>query len=98
MNSVYSKSSKKFKTTTNSTHNHLIVPNVLNRKFSVAEPSKVWVSNVTYPSKRRVLYLTTVLDGYDRKIIGWSLSNGISKGDSLAALRMAVKNRNIEKV
>jgi transposase InsO family protein len=42
--------------------------------------------------------LTTVLDGYDRKIIGWSLSNGISKGDSLAALRMAVKNRNIEKV
>ncbi|MEZ7500420.1 IS3 family transposase [Flavobacterium sp. Arc3] len=94
-----SKLSKKFKATTNSTHNHLIVPNVLNRKFSVAEPSKVWVSDITYIRvKEGFLYLTTVLDLYDRKIIGWSLSNGMSvKETSLAALRMAVKNRNIER-
>jgi hypothetical protein len=52
-----SKSSKKFKTTTNSTHNHLIVPNVLNRKFSVAEPSKVWVSNVTYIRVKEGFYI-----------------------------------------
>jgi transposase InsO family protein len=42
-----SKLSKKFKVTTNSKHNHLIMPNVLNREFSVTEPS-VWVSDITY--------------------------------------------------
>jgi putative transposase len=94
-----SKLSKKFKVTTNSTHKHLIVPNVLNRKFSVAEPSKVWVSDITYIRvKEGFLYLTTVLDLYDRKIIGWSLSNGMSVEEtSLAALRMAVKNRSLKK-
>jgi transposase InsO family protein len=39
--------------------------------------------------------LTTVLDLYDRKIIGWSLSSGMSVGNSLAAWRMAIKNRSI---
>jgi transposase InsO family protein len=57
-----SKLSKKFKVTTNSTK-HLIVPNVLNRKFSVTEPSKAWVSDITYIRvKEGFLYLTTVLD------------------------------------
>jgi transposase InsO family protein len=38
------------------------------------------------------LYLTTVLDRYDRKIIGWSLSSGMSVEEtSLAAWRMAIK-------
>jgi hypothetical protein len=37
------------------------------------------------------LYLT-VLDLYDRKIIGWSLSSGMSVEEtSLAAWRMAIK-------
>jgi transposase InsO family protein len=49
------------------------MPNVLNREFSVTEPSKVWVSDITYIRvKEGFLYLTTVLDLYDRKIIGWS--------------------------
>ena len=43
-----SKLSKKLKVTTNSKHKYLIVPNVLNRKFSVTEPSKVWVLDITY--------------------------------------------------
>jgi len=37
-----------------------------------------------------------VIDLYDRKIIGWSLSNGMSTEEtSLAAWKMAVKNRKI---
>ena len=43
-----SKLSKKLKVTTNSKRKYLIVPNVLNRKFSVTEPSKVWVLDITY--------------------------------------------------
>jgi transposase InsO family protein len=66
-----SRLTKKFKATTNSKHNYLVVPNVLNREFSVAESSKVWVSDFTYNhTKEGFLYLTTVLDLYDRKIAG----------------------------
>jgi putative transposase len=94
-----SKLSKKFKVTTNSKHKYLIVSNVLNRKVSVTEPSKVWVSDSTYIKlKDGFICLTTVLGGYDQKIIGWSLSNGMSVAEtSLAALRIAIKNRCVEK-
>jgi putative transposase len=38
------------------------------------------------------LYLTIVLDSYDRKIIGWSLSDGLSAGEtSLEAWSMVFK-------
>lgn len=91
-----SKLSKKFKVTTDSKHNYLMVENVLNRQFSVSEPSKVWVSDITYIyTKEGFMYLTTIIDLYDRKIIGWSLSNGMSTDDtSLSAWKMAIKNRN----
>lgn len=69
-----SKLSKKFKVTTDSKHNDLVVENVLERNFIVAHPSKVWVSEITYiQTKEGFLYLTTIIDLYDRKIIGWSL-------------------------
>jgi transposase InsO family protein len=62
------------------------MPNVLNREFSVTEPSKVWFDITYIRVKEGFLYLTTVLDLYDRKIIGWSLSSGMSVEEtSLAA-------------
>ena len=94
-----SKVSKKFKVTTNSKHNYLIADNMLNRNFMVTKPSEVWVSDITYiQTKEGFLYLTTVIDLYDRKLIGWSLSNTMSTDDtSLAAWRMAIKNRAVKK-
>ena len=94
-----SKLSKKFKVTTNSNHNYLVVENVLNREFVVKKPSKSWVSDITYiQTKEGFIYLTTIVDLYDRKIIGWSLSDGMSTEETtLRAWKMAAKNRNIEK-
>lgn len=94
---LYSKLSKKFKVTTNSKHNHFVVPNILKREFTVKEPSKAWVSDITYiQTKDGFLYLTIILDLFDRKIIGWSLSNGLStKQTTLSAWKMALKNRKI---
>jgi transposase InsO family protein len=41
--------------------------------------------------------LTTIIDLYDRKIIGWGLNDGMSTDEtSLRVCKMAVKNRNIE--
>lgn len=93
-----SKLSKKFKITTDSKHNYLTVENVLNRQFTPKSPSKVWVSDITYiHTKEGFLYLTTIIDLYDRKIIGWSLSNTMSTQDTiLSAWRMATRNRTVE--
>jgi putative transposase len=96
---LLSKLSRKFKITTDSKHKYNTMPNILNREFTVTGPSKVWVSDITYIStKEGFLYLTTVLDLYDRKIIGWSLSNGMSTDETvLAAWKMAVKTRRVQK-
>ncbi|RZJ49823.1 MAG: hypothetical protein EOO44_17585 [Flavobacterium sp.] len=71
-----SKLSRKFKVTTNSKHNYLVVENVLDRNFAVAAPSEVWVSDITYiQTNEEFLDLTTVIDLYDHKRVGWSLRN-----------------------
>ena len=94
-----SKLAKKFKVTTDSKHNYLIMDNILNRQFEQTEPSKAWVSDITYiPVKEGFLYLTTIMDLYDRKLIGWSLSNSMAtQNTTLPAWRMALKNRDISK-
>ncbi len=94
-----SKLSRKFKVTTDSKHNYLVVENILDRSFMVTSPSKVWVSDITYiQTKEGFLYLTTIIDLYDRKMIGWSLNNGMSTQETtLSAWKMAIKNRPIQK-
>ena len=95
---LFSKLSKKFKVTTDSKHNYLVVENILNRQFSLSKPSKAWVSDITYiHTKEGFLYLTTIMDLYDRKIIGWSLSDGMSTHETtLASWKMAIRNRNVQ--
>ena len=70
-------------------------------------PLKVWVSDITYiQTKEGFVYLTTIMDLYDRKIIGWSLSDAMSTDDpsdseqanqtTLGAWKMTVKNRDFD--
>lgn len=89
------KITKKFKVTTDSNHNHYIAPNLLNRKFNVKQPCRAWVSDITYiKTAKGFLYLTVILDLFDRKIIGWNLSNGLStKLTIVPAWEMAINNR-----
>lgn len=93
------KAKRKYKVTTDSLHNHYISPNVLNREFKAIRHSQVWVSDITYiQTKRGFLYLTIIMDFFDRKIIGWSLSDTMgTKTTTLPAWEMAVSNRKIDK-
>ncbi|MDR7370290.1 IS3 family transposase [Flavobacterium aquidurense] len=88
---------RKFKITTNSSHCYPVVENKLDREFTVKDKNEVWVSDITYiRTAKRWLYLTTVIDLFDRKVIGWSLSSTITaRNTSICAFRMALANRPI---
>lgn len=90
-----SKLSKRFKITTDASHNYKVAPNLLNRNFNQDEPVKACVSDLTYiPCKDGFLYLTCVLDLFDRKLVGWSMSNTMSASNTvIPAIRMANRNR-----
>ncbi len=84
--------------TTDSSHDYPVAKNLLNREFTADKPGRKWVSDITYiPTGEGWLYLTTILDLADRKVIGWALSDSLKAIDtSVAAWRMALKNRRIE--
>ena len=88
---------KRFVVTTDSKHNYPVVPNVLNRKFRATRPGQIWVSDLTYVrTKNGWLYLTVIIDLYDRKVIGWSMSMGLSAEETvIPAWLMARWNRPI---
>jgi putative transposase len=81
--------------TTDSKHSFKISPNILNRNFKVTAPGQVWVSDITYiPTKEGWLYLTIIMDLYDRKIIGWAMSDQMTARETVvAAWQMAILNR-----
>jgi transposase InsO family protein len=90
---------RKWKHTTNSNHSYPIAPNRLNRKFTTSRPNEVWVSDITYiETSQGWLYLTVVIDLFDRKVIGWSMSEDMSAESTvIKAWYMAVGNRPIKK-
>ena len=94
---IQSKVRKKYIATTNSKHTFQVSENLLDRNFKVENIGLAWVSDITYiPTKQGWLYLTTVIDLGDRKVIGWSLGSSLKTSEtSVAAFKMAVKNRPI---
>ena len=88
---------KKFVVTTDTKHNYPVAENKLNRDLTPKAPGKSWVSDITYVrTGKGWLYLTTIIDLYDRKVIGWSQSSDMSATNtSIAAWRMAIRNRPI---
>lgn len=89
---------KKFRVmTTDSNHSHIPSENLLNRNFTASEPGKKWVSDLTYiKTVEGWLYLTIIMDLYDRKIIGWAMSETLDASCTIIpAFKMAIRNRSI---
>jgi putative transposase len=85
---------KKFVATTDSRHTEPISPNILDRKFDVAVPNTVWVSDITYlPTKEGWLYLCVVIDLFDRMVVGWSMRTDMTSTLVIDAFMMAVLRR-----
>ncbi len=71
---------KKYKATTNSKHKLPVYDNVLDRQFKPEAPNRAWVSDITYiATQQGWVYLASVMDLYSRKIVGWALSDRMTK-------------------
>lgn len=88
------KASKKFKATTNSNHQLPVAQNLLQKNFNALKPNEKWVSDITHCwTEEGWLYLAVVLDLYSRKIVGWALSERMTKQLVIDALQMAIWSR-----
>lgn len=88
------RAAKKYKATTQSKHSLPVAPNRLEQDFTASAPNQKWVSDITYLwTSEGWLYLAVVLDLYSRAVVGWSMSERITRGLVMQALTMAVWQR-----
>lgn len=88
------RAAKKFKATTNSIHQLPVAPNLLQQNFLAHQPNEKWVSDITYVwTEEGWLYLAVVMDLYSRKVVGWALSERMTKQLVIDALQMAIWSR-----
>jgi transposase InsO family protein len=85
---------RRYRCTTDSKHAMAIKGNLLARRFAVAAPNRCWVSDITYLwTLEGWLYLAVIVDLYSRRVVGWSISEGLERQLVLDALRMALRER-----
>ena len=91
---IRARGKRRFKATTDSAHDLPISPNVLDSKFTVAEPDKVWTGDITYvATDEGWLLLAVVIDLFSRRVVGWALREDMTRDIVIDALRMAWFNR-----
>lgn len=84
---------RKFKATTNSKHSLPVAPNLLQQDFTAQAPYEKWVGDITYiPTGEGWLYLATVIDLFSRRVVGWALSERMTKQLVINAINMAIIN------
>ena len=72
----------------------VLIPNLLQRQFTVTRPNKAWVTDITYiRTWQGWLYLAVVMDLFSRKIVGWAAGPTIHRELVLDAVLMAVRRR-----
>ncbi len=85
---------RRFVTTTDSRHSLPVAENLLDRNFTAQEPNQKWVADTTYIDTRTGwIYLTTILDLFSRRIVGWKISDRIDAQLAVDALQMAITIR-----
>lgn len=97
-NGIVSKTRKKFKVTTYSSHKRPVAPNLVKRNFSASKPDKVWTSDITFiPTRQGWLYLVVFLDICSRRIVGWSMKSRMTDQLVIDAFRHAWTHRKATK-
>jgi putative transposase len=91
---LQAKQTKRYRSTTRRNRAHRVAPNLLNRDFAADQPDQKWLADITYiPTLEGWLYLAAILDLFSRRIVGWAMSDRITVDLTLAALKMAIRQR-----
>lgn len=84
----------KYVVTTDSNHTNPVAPNHLERRFTVEEPNRGWVSDITYIwTEEGWLYLAVVIDLFSRMVVGWATGAKITASLVCLALQKAIARR-----
>ena len=60
-----------------------VAENLLTRNFTPTAPNQVWTSDITYLwTNEGWLYLSIVLDLFNREVVGWSLKPRMTSGQT----------------
>jgi putative transposase len=71
-----------------------IAPNVLDRGFEASAPNRKWIADFTYVwTAEGWLYVAAVIDLFSRRVVGWSMSAGMTAQLVTDALVMAIWRR-----
>jgi putative transposase len=69
-------------------------PDLVDRRFEADGPNKLWVADITYvPTWAGFLFLAVVIDVWSRKVVGWAMATHLRTELVVAALDMAVAQR-----
>jgi transposase InsO family protein len=69
-------------------------PDLVGRQFTVDEPDRLWVADITYlRSWEGFLYLAVVMDACTRRVVGWAMTTHLRKELVLDAVGMAIFTR-----
>jgi len=80
--------------TTQSKHRFAVAENVLNREFTVSDPNRVWLTDITYLwTLEGWLYVAAVLDLFSRRIVGWAIAAHMREELVQEDLQMALGRR-----
>lgn len=86
---------RSFVRTTDSRHGFRVYPN-LAKGIAPTGTDQLWVADITYIRLLgEFVYLAVILDAFSRRVIGWQLGRTLEGELTLAALRMALKSRQI---
>lgn len=67
---------------------------LVNRRFNVDGPDRLWVSDITeHPTTEGRVYLAVVIDAWSRRVIGWSIADHLRTELVVDALDMACWRR-----
>jgi len=90
---------RRYRKTTDSTHDFPIAPNTLARQFDVTTietTERVWAGDITYIATHEGwLYLAVVLDLVSRRVVGWSMRPTMERALVIDALRSAITNKRL---
>jgi transposase InsO family protein len=93
-NGIKARTRKRFKITTKSDHGLPVAPDLVGRDFSAWYPDEIWLSDITYIwTWEGWLYLSVVMDVFNREIVGWAMHDRLKKDLVVTALHKAILNR-----